>query len=98
MLALLMVYRREDLARALERACRYRAFSWSAVERILAAQAKPRSVMEALVIDAREQLNEILRQSPLAPRSTADYQPLLEEADDEQSHENEDDGPDDPAA
>jgi len=98
-LALLMVYRREDLARALERACRYRAFSWSAVERILAAQAKPRSAMEALVIDAREQLDEILRQSPLAPRSTADYQPLLEDADDdEHSHESEDDGPDDPAA
>jgi len=96
-LALLMVYRREDLALALERACRYRAFSWSAVERILAAQAKPRSAMEELVIDAREQLNEILRQSPLAPRSTADYQPLLEDAD-EQSHESEDDGPDDPAA
>ena len=37
--------------------------------------------------------------SPLTPRSTADYQPLLEEAtDDEQSHESEDDGPDDPAA
>ena len=55
--------------------------------------------MEALVSDAREQLNEILRQSPLAPRSTADYQPLLENAeDDEQSHESEDDGPDDPAA
>jgi transposase len=98
-LALLMVYRREDLARALERACRYRAFSWSAVERILAAQAKPRSAMEALVIDSRDQLNEILRQSPLAPRSTADYQPLLEEVDDdEESHESEDDGPDDPAA
>ena len=98
-LALLMVYRREDLARALERACRYRAFSWSAVERILAAQAKPRSAMEALVTDAQEQLNEILRQSPLAPRSTADYQPLLEDAaGDEQSHESEDDGPDDPAA
>jgi transposase len=98
-LALLMVYRREDLARALERACRYRAFSWSAVERILAAQAKPRSAMEALVIDAQEQLNEILRQSPLAPRSTADYQPLLEDAaGDKQSHESEDDGPDDPAA
>ena len=45
--------RRKDLARALERACRYCAFSWSAVERILAAQAKPRSTMEALVIDAR---------------------------------------------
>ena len=98
-LALLMVYRREDLARALERANRYRAFSWSAVERILAAQAKPRSAMEALVSDAREQLDEILRESPLAPRSTADYQALLEEAaDDEESHESEDDGPDDPAA
>jgi hypothetical protein len=97
-LALLMVYHREDLERALQRACRYRAFSWSAVERILAAQTKPRSVMEALVIDAREPLNEILRQSPLAPRSTADYQPLLEEANDEHSHESEDDGPDDPAA
>jgi hypothetical protein len=96
-LGLLMVYHREDLAHALERACRYRAFSWSAVERILAAQAKPRSAMEALVIDAREQLDDILRQSPLAPRSTADYQLLLEEAaDDEENHESED--PDDPAA
>jgi len=98
-LGLLMVYRREDLARALERACRYRAFSWSAVERILAAQAKPRSVMEALVIDAREQLDDILRQSPLAPRSTAEYQPLLEKAaGDEENHESQDDGPDDSAA
>jgi hypothetical protein len=98
-LALLMVYHREDLARALERACHYRAFSWSAVERILAAQAKPRSAMEALVIDARAQLDEILRQSPLGPRSTADYQPLLEEAaGDEERHESEDDGSDDPAA
>lgn len=97
-LALLMVYRREDLTRALERASRYRAFSWSAVERILAAQAKPRSAMEALVSDARESLHEILRQAPLAPRSTADYQTLLEETDDEDSHEGEDHGPDDSAA
>ena len=97
-LALLIVYRREDLARALERAVRYSAYSWPAVERILAAQAKPRSAMEALVIDAREQLDEILRQTPLAPRSTADYQPLLEETDDEESHEGEDHGPDDSAA
>ena len=63
----------------MERAGRYRAFSWSAVERILAAQAKPRSAMEALTIEAREQLDEMLRQIPLAPRSTAEYQTLLEE-------------------
>jgi transposase len=97
-LALLTVYHREDLTRALDRASRYRAFSWSAVERILAAQAKPRTAIEALVIDAREQLDEILRQSPLAPRSTADYQPLLEELSDEESHEGKDDEPDDPVA
>jgi hypothetical protein len=78
-LGLLTVYRREDLVRALERAGRYRAFSWSAVERILAAQAKPRSAMEALTIEAREQLDEMLRQIPLAPRSTAEYQTLLED-------------------
>jgi transposase len=98
-LGLLTVYRREDLVRALERAGRYRAFSWSAVERILAAQAKPRSAMEALTIEAREQLDEMLRQIPLAPRSTAEYQTLLEDTSkDEENHESEDNGPDDPTA
>jgi hypothetical protein len=98
-LGLLTIYRREDLAAALERAVRYRAFSWSAVERILAAQAKPRSAMEALALDAREQLDEILRQTPLAPRSTADYQMLLEETvKSNETHESQDDGPDDPPA
>ena len=98
-LGLLTVYRREDLVRALERAVRYRAFSWSAVERILAAQAKPRSAMEALTIEAREQLNEILRQIPLDSRPTAEYQALLEETKEgDASHEGEDDGSDDPTA
>jgi transposase len=90
-LALLMVYHREDLVRALERAIRYRAFSWSAVERILAAQAKPRSTMETLVIDARQQLDQMLRQAPLTPRSTADYQLLLEKT--EEDDDGEDHGP-----
>src|SRR5439155_22998827 len=72
-------YHRDDLARALERAVRYRAYSWSAVERILAAQARPRSVGESLEAEAQEQLDEIFRQSPLSVRSTAEYQSLLEE-------------------
>ena len=78
-LGLLATYHREDLARALERAARYRAFSWSAVERILAAQARPRSVWESLQAEAQEQLEGVLRQTPLSARSTAEYQPLLEE-------------------
>lgn len=78
-LGLLATYHREDLARALERATRYRAFSWSAVERILAAQARPRSVWDSLEAEAQEQLGEILRQDPLSARSTAEYQPLLDD-------------------
>jgi len=94
-LRLLTVYRREDLARALERAVRYRAFSWSAVERIVAAQARPRSAMESLTIEAQEHLDEILRQAPLASRSTAEYQPLLEETAKPDEDENDDDEDDD---
>jgi transposase len=98
-LGLLTVYRREDLVRALERAVRYRAFSWSAVERILAAQAKPRSAMEALTIEAREQLNEILRQIPLDSRPTSEYQARWDETTEgDASHEGEDDGSDEPTA
>ena len=78
-LGLLATYHREDLARALQRAARYRAFSWSAVERILAAQARPRSGWESLQAEAQDQLDEILRQSPVSTRSTAEYQALLEE-------------------
>ncbi len=99
-LRLLTVYRREDLARALERAVRYRAFSWSAVERIVAAQATPRSGMESLAIEAQEHLVEILQQTPLAPRSTAEYQPLLEETvnRDEDEKGDTDDDPHEPVA
>lgn len=92
-LGLLATYHREDLARALERAARYRAFSWSVVERILAAQARPRSAWESLETEAQEQLDEMLRQVPLSTRSTAEYQPLLDEtaiADEEDNDQNND--------
>ena len=95
-LGLLATYHREDLARALERATRYRAFSWSAVERILAAQARPRSVWDSLEAEAQEQLDEILRQDPLSARSTAEYQPLLDDT--TVGDEKDDDENDDPTA
>jgi transposase len=95
-LGLLGTYHRADLARALERAVRYRAFSWSAVERILAAQARPRSVWESLEAEAREQLDEVLRQAPLSTRPAAEYQSLLEEmatGDEEDDEEDNHGGP-----
>jgi transposase len=79
-LGLLTSYQREDLVKALERACRYRAFSFSAVERILAAQARPRSDWEVLQIEASEHLDEALREPSLSPRPTAEYQELLDDS------------------
>jgi hypothetical protein len=90
-LGLLGAYHREDLVRALERATRYRAFSWSAVERILAAQATPRSAWESLEDEAREQLDGILRQSPVSTRSTAEYRELWEEAESHDETDQDDD-------
>ncbi len=79
--------------KALERACRYRAFSFSAVERILAAQARPRSDWEALQAEAREHLQDILQRPSLSPRPTAEYQELLDEtANASPESETEDDG------
>ena len=86
-LGLLATYRRDDLAAALERARRYRAYSLSAVERILATQAEPRSTVEALQEEAREHLNDILRESPVPPRSGSEYQDLLEDASEPEDEE-----------
>jgi transposase len=77
-LALMTTYRGEDLRAALERAFRYRAFSVSAIERILTAQAQPKTTLETLSEKAREHIDELLQQTPIEPRSTQEYQNLLE--------------------
>lgn len=48
MLALLAIYARADLVAALERAVHYGAYSFHAIERILAVQAKPKTILESL--------------------------------------------------
>jgi transposase len=78
-LGLLSIYHREDLRGALERASRYRAFSLSAVERILAAQARPKLALESLEDEAREHLQELFQESPVSLRPAEEYQELLEE-------------------
>ena len=80
-LALLATYARADLVAALERACRYRAFSLTAVERILAAQAQPKSPLLALTDEATTQLTALVGADPITPRPTAEYLPLLEHPD-----------------
>jgi transposase len=80
-LALLGTYTRADLVAALARACRYRAYSLTAIERILAAQAQPKSPILALTEEATAQLAALVGADAVPPRSTADYLPLLEAAD-----------------
>jgi hypothetical protein len=80
-LALLATYTRTDLIAALARACRYRAYSLTAIERILAAQAQPKSPILALTEEATAQLTALVGADAVPPRPTADYLSLLEAAD-----------------
>jgi hypothetical protein len=76
-LGLLATYTRQDLVAALSRACRYRAFSLTAVERILAAQAQPKSALDALQAEAKPRLAELASDEAVPPRPTEEYLHLL---------------------
>jgi len=76
-LALLASYERPDWLAALERASRFGAYSLAAIERILAATARPRSILASLADQERQHLDPRLRDQPVAPRPTATYQHLL---------------------
>jgi hypothetical protein len=79
-LALLGIYAGKDLLAALERAVRFGAYSVGAVERILAAQAQPKSVLQTLADAERRHVQPLLA-NPVAPRSTGEYQRLWEAPD-----------------
>ena len=80
-LALLGTYARKDLRAALERAVRFGAYSVQAVERILAAQAQPKSILETLADDQRHHLEPLLDER-VQPRPASEYQQLCEESHD----------------
>jgi transposase len=81
LLALLGQYQRDDVLQALERAVRFGAYSLAAVRRILAAQAQPKPRLDELAELYGEALDPSLRQDPIGPRPTSDYQELLESGD-----------------
>jgi transposase len=78
-LALLATYRRADVQAALERAVRYGAFSHAAVERILAVQAQPKSVLETLAEEQRPHLAALLGDTSVSARPLSDYRSLFAE-------------------
>jgi hypothetical protein len=77
-LALLGTYAQADLIAALERAVRYGAYSHAAVERILSAQARPRTILEVLAEEERRQIPPWLGEDLVSPRPTSVYQYLCE--------------------
>ncbi len=85
LLALVAHYRRDDVLAALQRALRFGAFSLAAIRRILAAHARPKPFLDQLAELHQDELDPSLRQEPIGPRPTSDYQHLLlpEEAIDE---------------
>ena len=87
-LALLETYHRHDLLAAMERALRYGAYSRSAIERILAVAATPKTTLDRLADKEQQQLKNLLDDSSVQPRSGKEYQELFdleppEETDDE---------------
>lgn len=90
LLALVAQYQRDDVLAALERAVRFGAFSLAAIRRILAAQARPKRLLDELAGLHKDTLDPSLRQEPIRPRPTSDYQHLLspEEADETPTEEN----------
>jgi transposase len=78
-LALLGTYAVADLRAALERAVRYGAFTATAVERILAARARPKTALEKLAELEPDYLEPLLGKDPVVPRPTSDYRRLFVE-------------------
>jgi len=89
-LALLSLYHRRDLLAAMERAVRYRAFSWKSLERILAVRARPKTGAQSLSDSFPPPL--LLDDDSVQPRRTDEYQHLLF---DETDHAEEKDAPQD---
>jgi hypothetical protein len=77
LLALIAHYQRADIHAALERAVRFGAFSLTAIQRILAAHAQPKPLLAELAEHDNAVLDPRLRQDPVGPRPTSDYQHLL---------------------
>jgi hypothetical protein len=70
-LALQERYALDDVAGAIERAVRYRAFDARVVERILEASATPRVLPDTLAVAARRRLREDLAHTVVPPRNVA---------------------------
>ena len=80
-LTLLGTWHRSDLLAAFERAVTYGAFSRDAIERILAARARPKTPLDQLAESSQRHLRYSWSENPTPLRPTSAYQQLLFEDD-----------------
>ena len=76
-LSLLRTWHREDLLAAMDRAVRYHAYSLNSLERILAAQATPKSLWQTVDEDQQKWLEDLLRTEANEPHDRGEHQRLL---------------------
>jgi hypothetical protein len=84
-------YHCEDIHRALAHACRYQAFDAKAIERILKARARPRTLESIRTEQARDRLRDAL--PPVRQRSLDEYGLLLSGTDKQEPSEGAEDEP-----
>jgi transposase len=75
-LALQLTWSAEDIVAALEHAMRYDAYDARAVERILEARFKPRSLEGQMAETTRMQIRNAMREHPVRQRSLTEYAAL----------------------
>jgi hypothetical protein len=76
-LALANAYHRHDVLAAMERAVRYHAYSLSSLERILGRQANPKASWQVVSEQQQETLRNLTESHSIDARSTAEYQYLM---------------------
>jgi hypothetical protein len=96
-LALLETYHRRDLLAALERALRYGAFSRSAIERILAVSATPKTSLDKLADKEQQQLRDLMGGELVRPRTGKEYRELFDQSPSEEAEDDTTDARDDEA-
>lgn len=75
-LGLQLIWSAEDVVAALEHAMRYDAYDARAVERILEARFKPRSLEGQMAETTRAQIREAMREHPVTQRPLTEYAAL----------------------
>ncbi|HZF24916.1 MAG TPA: IS21 family transposase [Steroidobacteraceae bacterium] len=75
-LGLQLTWSAEDIVEALAHAMSYEAYDARAVERILEARFKPRSLQAQIAETTRSRIREVMRQNPIQQRPLTDYTAL----------------------